>query len=277
MKQLTLFFLLLFSSVVNAQEAAKIRVTYELNTIRNKKYSVQELWALDIGDTTTIFYTPNERKAVPLIDSLQKRITDDIHLFLAKHKEIRNKYPGGSPMQVLRGLPQAGKSTCLRDGCGQSYMLYECEDPIVEWDVQDTTKTVCGYACQQAVGKLYGRTWTVWFAEEFPLPYGPFILGGLPGMVLEAYDADNIYHYTAIGIENLENGPEIKIFKDYYKVIECSREQYLKARQKYESMTPQDYVKRTGLHLQGGSSQAVSPSKPTKQKPGTQRRHLDLE
>lgn len=277
MRHLLAMLLLLFSIAVNAQETAKIRVTYELDNLsNNKKFRAKNAWALDIGDTTAIFYTPNERNAVPLIDSIKKRITEDMRLFIAKRKEILDKYPGGYPMQVLRGLPQAGMNTCLRDDCGQQYMLYECKDPMVDWEMEDSVKTVCGYACQKAVGKLYGRTWTVWFAEDFALSYGPFVLGGLPGMILEAYDADNIYHYTAIGIERLENGPAIKLFKEYYKVVECSREQYLKARENFKNMTNEEYLKRAGITTQGSPARKVTSGK-AMGNTSRERFYLDLE
>ena len=68
------------------------------------------------------------------------------------------------------------------------------------WAMGDSTREVLGYTCQQATADFRGRHWTAWFATDIPVSDGPWKLGGLPGLILEAYDRSDDYRYTAVRI-----------------------------------------------------------------------------
>ncbi|SDG79194.1 GLPGLI family protein [Psychroflexus sediminis] len=66
----------------------------------------------------------------------------------------------------------------------------------ISWDITDETKKIGTYEVQKATAHFRGRDYTAWFTSEIPLPYGPWKLVGLPGLILEAYDTDKeIYWY----------------------------------------------------------------------------------
>ena len=57
-------------------------------------------------------------------------------------------------------------------------------------------KEIGDFKCFKASCNFRGRDYTAWFTLEIPLPYGPWKLQGLPGLILEAYDTDKeIYFY----------------------------------------------------------------------------------
>ena len=63
-------------------------------------------------------------------------------------------------------------------------------------DITDETKKIGTYEVQKATARFRGRDYTAWFTSEIPLPYGPWKLVGLPGLILEAYDTNKeIYWY----------------------------------------------------------------------------------
>ena len=68
----------------------------------------------------------------------------------------------------------------------------------IKWQFKDKFKTIAGYKAQKATGSFRGRTWTVWFAKDIPHPYGPFLLHGLPGVILEASTAHFLYVATSV-------------------------------------------------------------------------------
>ena len=74
------------------------------------------------------------------------------------------------------------------------------EDMAHEWTFGDGEKEICGYPCQEAKTSYGGREWTVWFAPSIPSNAGPWKLGGLPGLIMEAQDAEGIHHFTATAL-----------------------------------------------------------------------------
>ena len=84
---------------------------------------------------------------------------------------------------------------------------YQYREPIEPfgWKILNETDSVLGYLCQKAVTEFRGRTWNVWFTMELPYNYGPWKLGGLPGMILKAEDSERLHVIEAIGIERAEN------------------------------------------------------------------------
>lgn len=70
---------------------------------------------------------------------------------------------------------------------------YEEPVPQIDWEIAEQTDTIAGYRCLAAEGDFGGRRWKVWFAPEIPLPYGPWKLGGLPGLILRAEDSRGDY------------------------------------------------------------------------------------
>ena len=82
------------------------------------------------------------------------------------------------------------------------------------WTMGDSTREVLGYTCQQATANFRGRRWTAWFATDIPVSDGPWKLGGLPGMILEAYDEGQQHVFTAVGLERVADEPIIFNQKD---------------------------------------------------------------
>ncbi len=67
----------------------------------------------------------------------------------------------------------------------------------ISWEITNQKKKVLGYECQKATGTFRGREYTAWFTTAIPVPYGPWKLFGLPGLILEAYDKKGMIHLTA--------------------------------------------------------------------------------
>ncbi|WP_213278164.1 GLPGLI family protein [Chryseobacterium indologenes] len=78
------------------------------------------------------------------------------------------------------------------------------------WKISDSTKTFGGYQVQKAVTEFGGRSWVAWFSKDIPIPYGPYKFNGLPGLIMELYDAKKDYQFKVIKSE--------KITEDYKQV-----------------------------------------------------------
>lgn len=71
----------------------------------------------------------------------------------------------------------------------------------INWELLEETKMINSFTCQKAIGQFRGRTYTVWFTFEIPVSLGPWKLNGLPGLILEASDSKNQFHFFAKKIE----------------------------------------------------------------------------
>lgn len=99
--------------------------------------------------------------------------------------------------------------------------LGQYTEPLEEmqWTlVEDSTATVLGYECVMAETEYHGRHWKAWFTPEVPMPFGPWKLHGLPGLILKA-EADGGFSYLATGIEKTDR-PIMPMYMagDYSKV-----------------------------------------------------------
>lgn len=62
--------------------------------------------------------------------------------------------------------------------------------PAIEWTIHPDEKIIGDFKSIKAEGFFRGRNYIVWFTPEIPIPNGPWKLGGLPGLILEAIDEE---------------------------------------------------------------------------------------
>ncbi len=75
-----------------------------------------------------------------------------------------------------------------------------------QWEITDeTTVSREGYNVRKAVADYMGRSWTVWYTEEVPLPYGPWLFYGLPGLIIMATDSEELFIFRYMGMEEIDS------------------------------------------------------------------------
>ena len=109
---------------------------------------------------------------------------------------------------------------------------YAEKSPSIQWTLIEESDTICGYACKKAFGSYGGKMWTVWYAQEIPVPFGPWKLNGLPGLVMLATTADSIHRFEAIGFRA---GTTTISAPDYPNCITTTREKFIKAKNHFEA------------------------------------------
>lgn len=89
-------------------------------------------------------------------------------------------------------------------------VLIEEKIPAIDWDIFDEEKMIADtYHCKKAVGDFRGRTYTVWFTEEIPIPNGPWKFGGLPGLILEVEEKNGYCFFNFISLKQPKQGVDI--------------------------------------------------------------------
>lgn len=72
--------------------------------------------------------------------------------------------------------------------------------PVIDWQISDDTLTIAEHLCHSATATFAGVTWNVWFTEDIATTAGPWKLGGLPGLIMVATDADSIHSFRFNGM-----------------------------------------------------------------------------
>lgn len=71
------------------------------------------------------------------------------------------------------------------------------ESLILKWDILPAQDTILGVRCHQAKTKYGGRNYTAYFAPSIPIPDGPYIFSGLPGLILKITDDQGWFLFLA--------------------------------------------------------------------------------
>ncbi len=231
---------LLSCSTVYSQEQAKYRVTYDCDAQIVTGKTDTYRWTLDIGETTAVFYNKNYR--LYSRELAEAKASGDQTALIDRLPVIGEKYPAKNDLQIVIGSPEKGKYTYYKQLI-TSGLKYEDTLPSIEWQLTDSTKTICEYECKQAVGSVYGRTWTVWYSAELPLNYGPYILNGLPGLIMAAKDSEGVFDFNAVGIENAPEDALISVYEENSHQ-KCTRKRFLEMRSDSEGISRDQLVDR---------------------------------
>lgn len=118
---------------------------------------------------------------------------------------------------VFTNLADNGVTLYGKFGEDQGFYTEPLEE--MNWTiVEDSTTTVLGYECIMAKSDYHGRHWKAWFTPEIPIPFGPWKLRGLPGLILKA-DADGGFSFVATGLERTDRLiTPMYLQEDYSKV-----------------------------------------------------------
>ena len=127
------------------------------------------------------------------------------------------------------------------------------------WTIVDSTREVLGYTCQQATADFRGRRWTAWFTTDIPISDGPWKLGGLPGLILEAYDEGQQHVFTAVGLERVKDELIIfnRPFRGNHRFEQTNRLEFLRMERRFLMDSNSFIQMETGIDLLGDEPNQV--------------------
>ena len=171
---------------------------------------------------------------------------------------MRGKYPHKRlKTYIYKNYPEG----CMTVTDGLILQDYRYVDSLHTqmWTMGDSTREVLGYMCQQATADFRGRRWTAWFATDIPVSDGPWKLGGLPGLILEAYDEGQQHVFTAVGLEWVKD--ELIIFNrpfgDNHRFEQTNRLEFLRMERRFLMDSNSFIQMETGIDLLGDEPNQV--------------------
>ena len=180
-------------------DTCSLRVTYEasvmidtLSTIRYKDRMVSLIgnsWYLTYGET---MFKKNSSFSLSAESPEKEQL------------EIEDGYENIFPMFIYRDMVnKIIINKCQIPELKDIFFRYNEPQPEFNWNVSNELRTIKGYTCQKAGTRYAGREWIVWFTPEIPVDCGLWKFSGLPGLILEAYDTKEEYHFTLRSIEQV--------------------------------------------------------------------------
>lgn len=187
----------------NAYIECQYEYFYKNDTLTNKQND--DLLILEIGQNISKCYShySNQVDSIMALPNWYETMKKHLDYAFSKNDINSNDFPHKRmKAYIYKNYPQ-GKMT-VTDGLTLQDYIYEDELNAQNWQFTDSAKTVLDYDCQMAKCRFRGREWTAWFAPDIPISNGPWKLGGLPGLIMEAYDKGEQYHFNIIGLQKTD-------------------------------------------------------------------------
>lgn len=185
-------------------DTARYVVYYNMTCVTDTNPSartfVDDIMRLELGDRVHYFYSYKAFQA------------DSANAVIMANGGTSFTGGGSITWRLYNNYPTAGKTSLLEKFGMDRFVCTEDYAAPLWQPVADSSAVIIGYPCSLAVTTYKGRTWYAWYAEDIPLDAGPWKLGGLPGLILRAYDSQRHYVFDATGMAEAAPGTLV-----YYK------------------------------------------------------------
>jgi len=164
----------------------------------NKKDVGNDIMILEIGNTSSLFYSQYRKFGDSLMAEDQKRGFTGTDVAANKGKYFLNKWS----LVLAKNYP-LNKNTASEI----AIQPYKYQEEIVSqnWKILNDTMTLYELKCQKAVGRFRGRNYEAWFSRDIPVNNGPWKFFGLPGLIVKVNDDKMEFNFELNGVEVLKN------------------------------------------------------------------------
>ncbi len=204
MKKFVIYLFFLMIPVLGAAgQSYRVWYSYQYKTDKDSEgYRSDMDMKLDICDGKAVWYS----EKTFLRDSLKHLAFDENGNI--KNQEIYNRIVDimGTGEGMVTFLDFNGRKLSQCRKYLWVFINSEADLEMPQWEITDeTTISREGYNVRKVVADYMGREWTVWYTEEVPLHYGPWLFWGLPGLVIEAADSEKLFIFRYMGMEETDN------------------------------------------------------------------------
>jgi GLPGLI family protein len=207
---LTLFSLTGINTYAQETEQTLVRVQYNFihiqDTTQRDKPHIENMMLL-AGKNASVYMSYD-------------RVADFVHSQVERQEYLKKGFTNQEINEQNRAKPASNKTISYielyffakeqkyyykSDICINGCMV-QAETDKIDWKIKKDTLNFSGTRCQMATANYKGRNWIAWFAPELPFQSGPWKLQGLPGLIIEAYDAKKEVQFKFAGIEKVKEG-----------------------------------------------------------------------
>ncbi len=196
-KHILIIFICLINSLILAQKKDFL-IEYKFNFTNdslNSSEKLTELMVIRVYDNGFVFlpknifrddtikgdFTTYMKNGIVDVNEMYKKNGKTHHRLKLFYNKNENKY-----------FTQANVSFTAID--------FEDSVPNISWKLVDEEKEINGYKVKKATTNLFGRKWDAWYTEEIPISYGPYKFYGLPGLILNIKDSQDLFSFEFVNI-----------------------------------------------------------------------------
>ncbi|PIQ47444.1 MAG: hypothetical protein COW03_15065 [Cytophagales bacterium CG12_big_fil_rev_8_21_14_0_65_40_12] len=185
MKHILLFFVLIFVFKTNTLIAQNSLATYTYKMIEDE---FEHSGKLIFNSNTSKFVYKQIEGTKYIIEEDDGFLTQTIYSDSAGHVFYRDK----TTMKMKERTFVESNAFLLED------------DFKLAWRIEKRTKDIASYKCYRASTTFRGREYIAWFSPDIPFDVGPWKFNGLPGMILEVSDKENLVYFkvSALSLSN---------------------------------------------------------------------------
>jgi GLPGLI family protein len=196
----TLFIFAVFAVKAQIPDTASFILHYKFSHIRdtnNRANPYTENMALFLGKNSSAYKSYDAQLENALFKKqVQEQMTN------SPDGNIRiNRHSSASATQYYQ-FPGEKKLVRKERLIINSYLIEETL-PLITWKISGDTASFGGLLCQKGTTHFKGRDYTAWFCPDMPFHAGPWKLNGLPGVILDAYDAKKEVVFQFDGVEKV--------------------------------------------------------------------------
>jgi GLPGLI family protein len=150
----------------------------------NKKAISKEIMELDIKKDSTIYFSLSYQ-----IETLElyKELETTGQLRIDATNSDISSYPKESEIIYFLNKKKEAVFSNKFSSAFTFHYIEKQDKPV--WTILQDTMSVLKFVCQKATTIYRGRNYTAWFTTKIPYSEGPWLLKGLPGLILKVSDS----------------------------------------------------------------------------------------
>ncbi len=189
-KQLLAF---IFSFILANLYSQTLYVEYEQTTNLSKQFGSFKLNAVLLAEGNLSNYTIflNGSRFQDKL-KIKDDEDDDMSYHVLKIADV-----GETSTLIYNKLNNSLSQDYLNDG---QPTIIEDVGVVLNWQITNEKKKVQVFNCTKATLSFRGREFVAWFTTEIPVAFGPWKFHGLPGLILEVHDVNNLFSWSAVKI-----------------------------------------------------------------------------
>ena len=221
-----IFFLAMLSFAGFDLHSQNIRVAYSFyakRAVTDTVYKVAGDMMLDYDGRKSVFYSDGafHRDSLSVLAFDENgNVKDD-----TAYKKIFD-YPSPSSKDVAL-VDYAGKTFTLGYHEAVVFILGHGSLEAPRWKLSEESETDAGgYLVRKATADYLGRTWTAWYCPDIPVPAGPWLFWGTPGLITSVSDSEGIFCFKMLNVSQVGNDNRYGQIESFYNRRTSSLKHY---------------------------------------------------